>query len=242
MLKHKLHTIICGSKNYNKVDYSEVIDSNFDNIVKHNKALPGKPYGHKTTLQIVNGHVWKAIKANFSAAQFAKQYSDIKLSLEYAQKYCDFIYPLYKSNRVKTYPWNNYKLVGQIIKKYLDPKEYKDTFCSDPPVKLMVNGHPQFLHTRCGLGHVAHCIDNSIMPFLVGYELENPDKSTHIYRGYCGGISGHNRPEEVKLMVQLHNKGLIDASLCLLRDNFTLMDKFKPTDIGLELIRQVASK
>ena len=241
MLKHKLHTIICGSKNYNKVDYSDIIDSNFSNIVKHNKALPGPPYGNKTTLQIVNGHVWDAIRNNYSAAQFAKQYSDIKLSLEYAQKYCDFIYPLYKLNKVKTYPWNNYKLIGQIIKKYLDPKEYKDTFCSNPAAKIMVNGQPQSLHTRCGLGHVAQCIDNNIVPFLVGYELENPDKSTHIYRNFFGQ-SAHNRSEEVKLMIQLHNKGLIDASLCLLRDDSTLMDKFKPTEIGYNLLKCVITR
>ena len=239
MINHKLHTIICGSKSYNSINFSNIINNKFNNIVRHNKTIHGKPYGHKTTLQVVNEHVWKAIKNKWTLEKYIKYYNgyhNYQISPDHIKLFIQHIQPLYANDQVKYYPFNNYRKVQQIIKKYLNSNDYKDSFCSITPIFLRINGHPRELHTRCGLSHVVECISNQITPLLVGYELEKPHKSKHMYINHPRK-SAHDNQAEIKLITQLHNEKLLDASLCLIRDNGTLIDKFKPTQIGLQLLQ-----
>lgn len=223
----KQSVIICGSKKTN-IDLSDIVDK-FDIIIRHNKSLPKSGYGNRdSTLQILNKHVYENYKQGLNAEQLYKYYRHMNVSMEHLVKYCDYIYRLDPS-KVISYERNNQQLMEQIaIAHNLDVSDaiismHKDRFNNDQ------------LHIRCGLSHIAKCVSIGIKPWTVGYSLQESEISDHNYN--TKSVTGaHNIQLEIRLLKELHDRRLIDASLCNISTDGSMRQLVKPTDEAKKII------
>ena len=95
---------------------------------------------------------------------------------------------------------------------------------------------------RCGFGYIAECIQSSIKPFLVGFSLQANDALNKQYCNIDGRGSCHNIDSEIDLIIKLHEAGLIDASLCAIKDceDLTIDSSIiTPTQNSLDILRKV---
>ena len=213
-----MNTIVCGSKKYNNLNFDRLVDS-FEVIVRNNFLLTNMGYGlQDSNIQVCNIHVYDHYLKKTNAEGLYEDYIGKKMTMEYAEKVSAFL--KYSPSNFVYYPSNNHDLMNSIISKYKIKHKFKK-----PCMK-------------CGLSHVAKCIDINIKPFLIGYSLESKDLDKHTYNNHTNLWDGHDHDGEIDLLCKLHNIGLIDATLCLLKDdaNIKLETFLIPTEEGLKII------
>lgn len=197
--------IICGSKKTH-FDLSNIVDQ-FDTIVRHNKSLPKQGYGCRDAdVQVLNKHVYANYKDNLTIQELYEYYRPMNISMQHITEYHQYIYKL-KPEHVRTYERNNHHVMEQIAithklalaEEILGMRERR--FNNDP------------LHVRCGMGHMAQCVANGIKPWLIGYSLKLSDDNAHCYNNKQ--VTGaHDVQLEIRIIKELHQLGLVDASLC----------------------------
>lgn len=202
-------TIICGSRQ-TKLDLSSAIDK-FDIIVRHNKALPGVGYGKRDAdIQVLNKHVYANYKSRLSAEQLHEYYKPMGITAEHIYKYYDYIYRL-EPHKVIHYERNNQELMERIAVKY-------DLNITEQIINMnKIKRNNDTLHMRCGMAHIAQCIYLEIKPWIVGYSIDDSTTS-HCYNDKRP-TGAHDPCLESMLIRELHDRGLVDASLCDLNEN-----------------------
>ena len=112
-----------------------------------------------------------------------------------------------------SFPNNNIKAISRVINDY--------------DIKTKV------VHPKCGLAYIAECINKKIKPFLIGYSISDGTIKQHQYNNHDNLYPLHDHSGETRLICELHQKGLVDASLCLMTDD-GLSEEFKPTEYAKE--------
>ena len=192
--------ILCGSKPVYSRKTSTIIDQ-FGYVIRHNLLIRGEHYGFKDSyLHVCNSHLHNGLTTK-SLYDFVDFYRSEK---KYSINYLHYI-NLYKEF-VRTpgvfvhFPNNNTELLHNILSK----NNWEGTLPK------------QF---RAGLSLLGPLIAKSIKPYLIGYSLSKKSQNSHLFnKNYLNPTIGpqlfHDLPTEAKLICFLHNKGLVDASLC----------------------------
>ena len=213
-----MKTVICGSKKYDNLNFDRLVDS-FDVIVRNNFLLPNMGYGlQQSNLQICNVHVYDHYLNKTSAEDLYEDYSGKKMTMKYAQRVSSFLKN--SQSRFVHYHLNNHGLMNNII------------------ATRGINHRFKKPCMKCGLSHVAFCIQSKVKPFLIGYSLESQDLNKHTYNNHSNLYEGHDHDGEIELLCELHANGLVDATLCLLEDDpdIKFNKRLLPTDEGLKNI------
>jgi hypothetical protein len=213
--------IICGSKKYDNICLDKLVDS-FDIITRHNMLLPNMGYGKREAdFQICNKHVAQHYENKTGAKELFEDYVGKKISIDHMEKVCEF-FNTSKTDFIYYGERNNFLCLFRAIQKH----KIDHTFKANK--SLM----------KIGLSHVAQCIEDKIKPFLIGYSLKMEDLTNHKYTNHKNLYDGHDQEGEVELLKKLHNAGLVDATLCLIKDESTvsLSDEIEPTEEGLRII------
>tara|TARA_B100002019_G_C21177065_1_gene551688 strand:+ start:284 stop:937 length:654 start_codon:yes stop_codon:yes gene_type:complete len=214
-----MNTIVCGSKKYHNTTMDSIVDK-FDIIVRNNMLLPNMTYGKRDpSIQVCNCHVYdNMITKKKSIEELHKLYEE-KTSLEHIKKFYEFCQKT-KAKFVH-YPSNNSSSMRHIISKY--------------NLENFVGGSL----LKCGMSHVAECISNDIKPFVIGFSLQEEHLKQHACNRHKKLYDGHNHGGEIKLLISLHQKKLIDASFCLIEDKkeLSFSNHFEPTDEALEILK-----
>ena len=213
--------IICGSKKYDNISLDKLVDS-FDIITRHNMLLPDMGYGKRyADFQICNKHVAQHYENKTSAKDLFEDYTGKKISMQHMERVHEF-FNTSKTDFIHYGDRNNFQCLSRAIQKY----KIDHTFRADK--SLM----------KIGLSHVAQCVEDEIKPFLIGYSLKIEDLTNHKYTNHKDLYDGHDHEGEVELLKKLHNAGLIDATLCLIKDEsvVSLSDEIEPTEEGMRII------
>ena len=213
--------IICGSKKYDQICLDKLVDG-FDLITRHNMLLPNMGYGKREAdFQVCNIHVAKHYEDKTGAEDLYEDYIGKKISIEHMKKVHEF-FNTSKADFIYYGDRNNFQCLSRIIEKHKINHTFNDN------KSLM----------KIGLSHVAQCIEDEIKPFLIGYSLQTKDLTKHCVTNHKNLYSGHDHEGEVELLKKLHNAGLIDATLCLIKDEsvVSLSDEIEPTEEGMRII------
>jgi hypothetical protein len=213
--------IICGSKKYNNICLNKLVDS-FDLITRHNMLLPDMGYGKREAdFQVCNMHVYDHYKNKTNPEDLYLDYERKKITMEHMIKVAKF----FKTSKAKFLHYgekNNFNCLVEVL--YHNSIPHKFDFWK-PIMKV-------------GLSHVVERVRYGFKPFLIGYSLKSKDLTSHKYTNHKDLYGEHDHEGEIELLKKLHNAGLIDATLCLIKDEATvsLSDEIEPTEEGLRII------
>lgn len=215
-----MREIICGSKKYENICLDKLVDS-FELITRHNMLLPDMGYGKRdANFQICNGHVIVHYHNKTKPKELYEDYIGKKISFDHLVSVHEF----FKDSKAEflAYPENNLPLMNDAIEKF----KLNHQFSSNSFIM------------KVGLAHVAQCIKNEIKPFLIGYSLNVKSLAKHEYTNHKDLYNGHDHKGEIELLKKLHSAGLVDATLCLIKDEavVSLSDEIEPTEEGLRII------
>lgn len=202
------YLIICGSRKYDK-DLSRIVD-HFETIVRNNMLLPNKGYGKKdSTIQVLNIHTYSNYKKDNLS-----MYSDYS-SEEHLNDFKEFVKT--SSADFIHLTDNNTSLMRHILESHnIDIKLTKQL--------------------RCGLSYVAHAISNKVRPFLIGFSIREDQASSHQTNKIAINSHVHDAKEEVNIIKELHQRGLIDASFCTIIDESCIVLDFSDITPTMESI------
>ena len=187
--------IVCGSKGYTKLNLNNLIDNNFNNIIRSNLLQPGMNYGNKPNkIHGINTHIYNSlIKDNITKESFI-----LKLGHDIDKNTLSNFYDYYHKNKDTInfiFLPNNFTDEAKIMLKQFNFKIKKQL--------------------RCGHGIMMNLIFNNKYPFVIGYSVDNVVKSSYNKKNPS---DCHNMENEIELLKLLHNHFLIDATFSLLKD------------------------
>jgi len=220
-----MKVICCGSKPYENIDFDALVDD-FTNIVRHNMLLPNMGYGKKTaTFQVINSHINTFYNQKISHQEWFDLYCDwYGIKEEHIVNFLNYLKD--EDPELIHFPDNNSALMRGILNKYDIDHHFKD--------------HGFFL--KNGLSFVAQLIAENIKPCMVGYSLKDDELPKHLYNSKADTkINKEHRDDlECQLLIDLHNKGLVDASLCALEDSKDMKfnGTIEPTQEALKLMEK----
>jgi len=212
--------IVCGSKKYKNRNFDELVDS-FEVIVRSNMLLPDMGYGKRdSTIQVCNNHVYDHYQRKAEVDELYREYKE-KTDRKHVKKFYDFFTK--SQSKFVHYEHNNSKLMSYIIHS-----------CG-----IEHNFNPSRGLLKCGLSYVAQCIAGGVKPFMVGFSLQEDDLMQHTYNHHTNLYGGHDHQGEIGLIINLHKKGLVDASFCLIEDKeeISFSNEFEPTPQALEILK-----
>ena len=194
----------CGSKSHKEINFDDLVDS-FEMVVRHNMLLPNSGYGKKTsTYQVINAHINSFYNQKISNQEWFDIYCDeYGITEEHIVNFLNYLDE--ESPKLVHFPDNNSALTRGILHKYdID--------------------HPFRTHgflLKNGLSFVAQLIAENVKPYMVGYSLKDEELSRHVFNSKAHEkINKEHRDDlECRLIIELHNAGLVDASLCALEDS-----------------------
>lgn len=199
------NTILCGSKPYKNIDFSELIDNNFNNIIRFNMNIPNNNsiYGNRnSTIQVLNLHVFDHYIQKADLNKWLKDYSI--LNNEQIIHFFKYI----NDDSINT------KFIG-LSNKYNNNKNKINLLLQKIPSHTLF---PNNKIPRCGLGLIADIYDKNIVPFLIGYGIyeEDSDKSYYLQSKSIGKC--HDVSLEKKILINFHNYNIVDATLSCIED------------------------
>ena len=215
-----MSVIICGSRKYQNRNFDELVDS-FEVIVRNNMLLPDMGYGKKdSTIQVCNNHVHNHYQLKTEVDELYSEYKE-KTDMEHIKKFYNFF--TNSQSKFVHYEHNNSKLMFYIIHSL----GIDHTFS---PGKWLL---------KCGLSYAAQCIYDGVKPFMVGFSLQRNDLMQHSHNHHTNLYGGHDHQGEIDLIIKLHQKGLVDASFCLIEDKeeISFSNEFEPTPQALEILK-----
>ena len=210
----KLGTILIGNKKYHNLNIDNIIDS-FDVNYRFNMSLPNNNNGKKFDNIVLNNHIYANIT---KPLEFTKKFyaDDRGVSGAYIEKFYNNIG---KYKRIEPQSNNGYILFNNFLKK---------------------KGCPYLFDTLPRVGYIKmmELLLKGEKVYVYGFSFKN--EKSHLYNTKNIGVSTcHNHKLEHKLLSWLHKNGIIDASLCLLKDKKEIEFEdceIKPTDKILELL------
>lgn len=221
-IKFKNDIITCGSRGYKNIKLDNVVDQ-FGHIIRHNMLMHGQGYGKRySSQQVLNNHINNNL-TNKTEKQFIDTYIKSSKGINVNKKQlCEF-YKFFKSNmqKITYYAGNNTKLMKDLLNHF----------------KIKIEIPKQI---RVGVGSIAQFVNERKKPYVIGFSLSENDFSTHVYnnRGMKFDKECHNLSCEIKIIKALHERELIDASLCAINDEGNLEEDLgiKPTDTCREIV------
>jgi len=210
-MQPKNSIIICGSKGYGK-SLDEIVDS-FGEIVRNNMLVSNMGYGKRESdLQILNCHVYDRRNQD-DLSEYLKFTSEevIKSFQSYVKT---------AKSQYKTFINNNTNLMKQLISKH------------SIPVTLTQE-------IRCGLSYVAQAVAANLYPYMIGFSLTEQENTRHKVNHLALNASSHKIDVEIQLIIELHNKNLIDATLCAMMDTEDMeldCSVIQPKQYSIELL------
>ena len=192
--------IICGSKPYYKINFSNIIDNNFKYIYRCNMLLMGNIYGKRdSTFQIINCHMHDKIKRKKSLNDWYLAYKLINND-KLIEHFVNWVNQ--KQSKVKYLNDNNTSNVNKLLSRINSTLRLKK-------------------QARVGLGGIAYIIEQGIKPFVIGFSLD----SIELTIGWENSAPQHHRSslchdvyKEKEILRELHKHKLVDATLCALED------------------------
>ncbi len=221
-----MNTIICGSKKYQNRDFNGLVDT-FPTIVRINMLLPGFGYGKRDpNFHIFNAHINEYYQNNITIDEWYSNYKEYGISIDYLRLFKNYL-DTNTDTQFIAFNNNNTDAMNEV---------------------LISNQIPMFIEKqlRCGLAIVPECIKQNIKPYLIGFSLKKEDLLKNVYnRRDALSIDIHQPYDEVSLIRMLHDKGLIDASLCIIEDNAKLtldVSILSPSIQSIDLLKQIYNK
>ena len=195
--------ILIGSKPY-KLELNNIID-NFEKLIRFNMATNNNNNGTKESLyQIINIHVYNNI-INDNRNIFIEKYNNYV-----KKKHIENFFDKFKNSDKIKYIHNNGTDLMRHILKELD---------------ININITKQL---KVGYGIIAENIQNNIFSYLIGYSINiekiNINEKTFYHKECIKQLSSdcHNINIEIDILQKLHNKNVIDCTLCLLDNQYEL--------------------
>ena len=195
--------ILCGSKKYENQNFDSLVDS-FQNIVRHNSLHNKHGYGKRyATVQVLNQHMF----LNWTSTSIG---ADIMVSKKLD---VNAIYKAY-SHSGRTLDDTIY------FKEYLSHVESKIHLRGNAVGLLRNMGYEFDKDPLCGTSSVAFFASKGMVPFLIGYSLELSSFEKHVTNEYDMSKRNmhHVRSNDTAAIIDMHNKGLVDASFCTIKD------------------------
>jgi hypothetical protein len=213
--------IICGSKKHELHGLDNIIDK-FDVVVRNNMLLHENGYGKRlANIQVMNAHVYDFYTQGIPLQKWQEIYcTEYGSKPEHMERFYNFITTT-KETKFVCYNNNNTELLIQILHKN--------------DINIKINKQ-----IRCGLSHVAQCIHNGEKPFLVGFSITPEENMAHnVNLNKKTASSGyHETNSEIEIIKELHEKGLVDASLCALTSTnpIKFSDQIQATNETLDIL------
>jgi hypothetical protein len=187
--------IIIGGK-YIKLDLNRVIDS-FEKIIRTNLTIPNGKNGIKYGEVYLNNHLFD---------NFWRKKKDIRLlektyprtNLEHLKKF------------KKAIDGDNFSSVRMMF-DVGDNKKSNQILKSHKLSQLRKSG-------RCGFQAILENLGKEEI-FIFGFSLEKKDNQTFYNKGQNDDLISHDHDQEFEITKEMHQKGIIDASFCLLLDD-----------------------
>ena len=216
----KESVIICGSKKYKNIYFDSLVDS-FDVVVRHNWLMNINGYGKKISdLQVCNCHIYNNfVVKDYNRKYILEHYKKTKITSDYFDTYVDY---LKTCKKVVYFENNNTHLLNYV------------------PSSVVLSKQP-----RSGIASILQFVLLGYKPFLIGYSLFSEDFKKHatISVDINEQNKSHNLNEEIKFLIDLHNRGLVDASFCTIVDNkedIVLDDSLiKPTTEAITFLEKI---
>jgi len=194
--------ICLGSKYYNNIDISSIIDT-FE-LIRHNFQLPNNNNGTKYGEYIFCNHVW--IWKDKSIKEIIKKYGEQSFSLICNEHLIKWKLAIDSKKLKNILPQSNN---WTVMNKFLISINSPHLFVSLPRI-----GHMSFMHL----------LMQGEKPFLFGYSLEKINDSHQYTKKILNveeikniiKVTCHDYKQEMKILIWLHKNNYIDATLCSL--------------------------
>lgn len=217
-INFKKDIIICGSRGYKNINLDNIVDQ-FGGIIRHNMLMHDQGYGKRhSSQQVLNAHVNNNLR--MAEREFIDEYSNSSTISK--KQLCEF-YNFFKSNmqKITYYVGNNTKPMKDLLNNF----------------KIKIEIPKQI---RVGVGSIAQFVNERKNPYVIGFSLSENDFSAHAYnkRGMEYNKECHDLNCEIKIIKALHERKLIDASLCAINDEGNLEEDLgiKPTDTCRKIV------
>jgi len=184
--------LIIGGKQ-NNLDLNKFIDS-FQDITRINFAIPNGKNGTGTDLMYVNNHIYENFIEN------KKTLDELKV-----------IYHKTHSNHIEE--------VFRLITKYNVKEMMEVSNVKSNKILKKHNLSKLTKNGRCGFQTILEYLKEDKEIFIIGFSIDDLDTKTYYMKGGFDDNINHKIDEEHQLVLEMHNKKLIDASLCILEDN-----------------------
>lgn len=147
----------------------------------------------------------------------------------------------------KEFPDLNIEKLKLLYKTIVENKEFNNILvkCSQFfPTKKVVQflnkiNYRFSLQPRCGMCCILNLVSNEIKPHIIGFTIKGNNFDSYYKKDKKTSACHEDPQKEIKLIRLLHNKGLIDASLCLLENGKMVQDDhIKPTEEILSLLKK----
>ena len=206
--------ILIGNKKYDNLNIDHIIDS-FNMNYRFNMALPNNNNGKKYETIILNNHIYVNM---FKPLEVIKKiYNDSHgIPGEHIEKFYNNIR---KYKRIEQGGPNNNKLFNNFLKNKGCPYIFDNL-------------------PRVGYIKMMELLLKGKKLYIYGFSFKR--EKNHLYNTKNTGTSKyHNHELEEKILSWLHKNGIIDASLCLLKDKKEIEFEdceMKPTKRILEML------
>ncbi len=211
--------LVIGSKKY-LLNLSNILDK-FNNNIRVNLSLPNENNGSIIDALYVNNHVYQ----NFYLSKFPlqiikKKYSHVDTKIEYLKKLREII---------------DKKMYTKILCQFESgscSKENKSLYKLGIKNKLKKQG-------KCGLQSIIQLLIEGKHKNIIiyGFSLNNINNNTVSIETY--NCDGHSDKQEFLILKEMHQKKLIDVTLCMLEYfEEPILDcrELEPTEYCLDLL------
>jgi hypothetical protein len=217
------NVIVVGNKPLENIDLSFIIDE-FDEVYRCNMAFVDSNNGTKRDFLGLCNHLYDKLIKNSSS------YDIQRIINSYKNSYKEESIRSFFTNFQKTK--HEYKSIfyarpkGNMYNKYLKKHGCPHFFSKQPRTGFVIMMENLLLNNKVSISHFSIYDEIRVSHYV---------KKTH-YESSC-----HSSKDELKILRWLHQNNLIDASLCLLKNEefptFKCVDLF-PTDLILDKFRQ----
>lgn len=202
--------IIIGNKPYKNLQVNKLLDS-FAGNIRCNMGIPKENNGSVKDELAVCSHIFD---------NFVKQKSDwdtvVKVyGEEYKEEYLKYFYDNFSTKDYKSVWYADASKVSGRYNDFLERKKCPYKFSKQP---------------RTGFVCLLEKILSGDCPFVFGFSLTHETRKTYyvndfVFQREDDNRSCHSKQDEVKILRWLHEKKLIDATPCMLKDeNFPILE------------------
>ena len=206
--------IVIGNKPYININCNKIFDS-FQHNIRCNlhPALEKYNVGTKIDNYICNGHVFDYINDKLTNTNLRKVENLLKSYVDtYDENYV---------NDADVFFHSNIKKIQQILKQNMNDKNTMNQFFKNNNIQQQYTGEV----IRIGYSAILYLIQKNINNIYVsGFGIQKKEllkqknnKLINIYERQQNGC--HNYDSEIEILIELHKRNIIDATMCTLIDN-----------------------